>query len=70
MNRRLNFWVPLTEVHGSNSLHVESAAGAADFEAVCCGPGTMYRFRGNECEHFTELNVSGSTRVSFGESGA
>ena len=25
----------------------------------------MYRFRGNACEHYTSLNVSGETRVSF-----
>ena len=61
----LNYWVPLTNAFGSNSLQVESAPGAADFEPITCGAGTMYRFRGNECEHFTELNVSGATRVSF-----
>jgi len=61
----LNFWLPLTEVYGSNSLNVESAAGRGDFEPIACGPGTMFRFRGNACEHFTSLNVSGITRVSF-----
>jgi len=61
----LNFWVPLTEVYGTNSLQVESSAGAGDFEPICAGPGTMYHFRGNSCEHYTSLNVSGATRVSF-----
>ena len=61
----LNFWVPVTEVHGSNSLQVESSSGAGAFEPICCGPGTMYRFRGNACEHYTELNVSDATRVSL-----
>jgi len=32
---------------------------------VSCGVGAAYRFRGNECEHFTCLNVTGRTRVSF-----
>ena len=61
----LNFWVPLTQVHGTNSLFVESLAGRGDFAPVCAGPGVMYRFRGNACEHFTALNLSGRTRVSF-----
>ena len=61
----LNFWVPLTAAFGSNSLQVESRPGAADFEPITCEFGTMFRFRGNACEHFTELNVSGATRVSF-----
>ena len=47
------------------SLQVESSPGAADFAPITAGVGEMYRFRGNACEHFTELNVSGATRVSF-----
>ena len=30
----LNFWVALTSVHGTNTLQVESAPGAGDFEPV------------------------------------
>ena len=58
----INFWVPLTEAHTSNSLLVESHPGAADFSPITCGVGSLYHFRGNACEHFTELNVSDSTR--------
>ena len=36
-----------------------------DFEPITCGYGTMYAFRGNECEHFTEVNLTGLTRVSI-----
>ena len=61
----LNFWVPLTDAYGSNSLYVESSAGVGDFRPIECGNGTLYRFRGNECEHFTELNLTNATRVSF-----
>ena len=61
----INFWVPLTDACGTNSLMVESRAHAADFEPVVARCGEAFRFRGNECEHYTELNVSGSTRVSF-----
>jgi hypothetical protein len=58
------FWVPLTDCYGTNSLQVESAAGAADFQPIDCAYGTAFRFRGNACEHFTLLNVSGRTRTS------
>ncbi len=61
----LNFWVPLTDCYNSNSLLVESRPAAADFEPATGGVGSAYRFRGNQCEHYTELNVSGATRVSF-----
>ena len=61
----LNFWVALTPCHNTNSLYVESSAGAADFEPIAGGVGTAYRFRGNACEHYSELNVSDATRVSF-----
>ena len=61
----INVWVPLTPVSGSNSLMVESSPGAADFAPITCNVGTLYHFRGNSCEHFTDLNVSDTTRVSF-----
>ena len=61
----LNVWVPLTDACESNSLMVESAAGAGDFAPVTCGAGDVYVFHGNSCEHYTELNVSDATRVSL-----
>ena len=61
----LNIWMPLTDCFGTNSLFVESLPGLGDYEPIACGFGTMYQFRGNACEHFTELNVSGQTRVSI-----
>jgi len=44
---------------------VESEPYAGDFEPVTCGYGSVYRFFGNGCEHLTELNVSGATRLSL-----
>ena len=61
----INCWVPLTAVSGTNSLQVESSPGAGDFEPVECRYGELFRFRGNACEHFSCLNVSDATRVSF-----
>ena len=61
----INVWLPFTDTYESNSLQVESRAGAADFEPVACGYGAMYLFRGNECEHYTELNLTSASRVSM-----
>ena len=61
----INVWIPFTDAFESNSLHVESAAGAADFEPIACGYGELYLFRGNECEHYSECNLTGATRVSM-----
>lgn len=61
----LNFWIPLTASYASNSLQVESRPGVGDFEPIDACYGTLFRFRGNACEHYTELNVEGCTRVSF-----
>ena len=60
-----NFWVPLTRVAGSNSLHVESAPGLGDFRPLELSYGECFRFNGNRCRHYTEPNASGATRVSF-----
>ena len=65
MPSEINIWLPLTDAYESNSLQVESSPGAGDFEPITCGYGTLFSFRGNACEHFTEFNVSDATRVSL-----
>jgi hypothetical protein len=61
----VNFWIPLVEVGGSNSLFVESAPGLGDFEAVQLEYGQLLMFDGYSCEHHTVDNESGATRVSI-----
>ena len=61
----LNFWVPLTDAFGSNSLWVESAPMKGDFRPVTLKVGQMLRFWGNQCRHFNQPNATASTRVSF-----
>ena len=61
----INFWLPLTDAFDSNSLYVESSRGSRDYAALECGYGSYARFHGNSCEHFTELNLTGRTRVSL-----
>lgn len=61
----LNFWIPLTRAHSSNTLFVESAPGANDFGPFELGPGEGVRFWGHSCEHYTLPNITDDTRLSF-----
>jgi len=61
----VNWWLPLTTVFGSNTLHTESQPGKGDFLPVELSYGEVFRFYGNMCQHFTLPNTSGRTRVSF-----
>lgn len=61
----INFWLPVTQVWGSNSLHVESAPQSADFHPLEMVPGEMAIFNGSQCLHYTEANTTDSVRVSF-----
>ncbi|CAE8624945.1 unnamed protein product [Polarella glacialis] len=61
----INFWLPLTKVWGSNTLHVESRPGQADFRPLELSYGEFLRFHGGQCEHFTMANDTGATRVSL-----
>ena len=61
----LNFWLPLSAVWGSNTLHTESAPGRADFRPLELGWGRCARFWGNRARHKCVANTSGFTRVSL-----
>ena len=61
----INFWIPLTPVFGSNSLHSESEPGKNDFEPFVAGNGQCIRFWGNQCQHYTLPNDTDVTRVSI-----
>jgi len=61
----INWWLPVTDVSGSNTLHIESEPGKGDFAPVEISYGQVLRFYGNLCQHFAVPNVSGRCRVSF-----
>lgn len=61
----VNWWLPVTEVFGSNTLHTESEPGKGDFSPVELKYGQVLRFYGNLCQHFAVPNISGKSRVSF-----
>jgi len=61
----VNWWLPLTSVFGTNTLHTESEPGKGDFSPVEIGYGQVLRFYGNMCQHYALPNISGQSRVSF-----
>ena len=62
---RLNVWVPLTKVWGSNSLWLESEAGAKDFQPLTMCPGQALVFDGVNRGHGSKINTTKASRISF-----
>lgn len=61
----INFYVPLTSIRGSNSLVLESVPGLEDWNDICADYGSVVRFYGALCAHFTPENTTNQTRVSL-----
>jgi len=61
----VNWWLPVTPVFGSNTLHTESQPGKGDFSPVQLQYGQVLRFYGNLCQHYAVPNTTGVCRVSF-----
>merc|ERR1712014_437767 len=61
----INFWLPLTQVWGNNTLQLESAPDQGDFHPLELGYGEFVRFNGAYCRHHTLPNATDSTRVSL-----
>lgn len=67
----INFWVPLTNTHNTNSLYAETKPNGKDFKPFNCnvnlkeGQGEAMKFWGNQCTHYTVANVEQATRISF-----
>ena len=61
----INYYVPLTRLYDSNSLHVESEIGKEDWHTLKYGVGEIYRFHGAMCMHFTTENRTDITRLSL-----
>ena len=77
---QINFWLPLAPAHGNNTLWLEPPSSADDAEDVGAGRqhlqspdawplegsfGTLHRFHGHACFHFTKPNDTPTTRVSL-----
>lgn len=62
----LNFWVPMTEAWGSNTVWVETALGHGDCAPLPrLGPGQFLTFDAVQWRHGNVPNETGFTRVSF-----
>jgi hypothetical protein len=62
----LNIVLPLTASGGASALHVESAPGAEDFHVLnAAGEGSLTRFFGARCLHWTSENTTAKTRASL-----
>ena len=61
----INFYLPLTTIYGTNSLVLESIPGLENWHTVDAGYGTIKRFYGALCSHFTPENTTDHTRVSL-----
>ena len=60
-----NFLLPVTSMHRSQRLFIESEPGLGDFSGVDLDYGDLFYFNGNKCIHFNEKNVEGSLRISL-----
>lgn len=65
----VNFYVPLTDIFGTNELYMESERGRKDFRGIFEGGGGRYgvvkHFAGALCVHWTTENKTEATRVSL-----
>jgi len=62
----INFWIPLTKVFENNGIWLESEPGKGDFHPIGnLNYGNIFRFYGNKCRHYNNINDTGSTRISF-----
>lgn len=61
----INFYVNLTKIFGTNSLVLESIPGKEDWHTIEADYGSVKRFYGAQCSHFTTGNSTDATRVSL-----
>jgi hypothetical protein len=60
-----NFVLTITGQSGTNSFYVETAPGKGDFVPVELQYGDLFRFYGNRCRHYNQVNQTGDTRISL-----
>ena len=61
----INFWLPLVDVWGNNSVWVESEEDKADYHPARLSYGEYLRFDGANLMHGNRINDTSQTRVSF-----
>jgi hypothetical protein len=64
-HEELNFLVPCTDMYGTKSLYVESESSKKDFQPQNVKYGEILHFNHTGCTHGNEINLEGTTHVSF-----
>ncbi len=62
---QINFVVPLTDSNMASALYLESHPRAEDWHPLNLVPGSVKRFWGSCCLHFTSENTTDASRVSL-----
>jgi len=63
--QELNWWLPVTNTFGTNSIWIESKRGKRDYHPERVNYGEVLLFSGADLMHCNKTNDSGITRVSF-----
>jgi hypothetical protein len=61
----VNFWLPVTNARGSNSVWLESAPDNGDYQPMTVDYGKVLIFDGVNLRHGNRTNETDRTRVSF-----
>lgn len=61
----INFWLPLTNVWGTNTIWIETEPDKGDYRSYDLFPGQCLVFQGGLLTHGNQVNDTDSTRISF-----
>ena len=61
----VNFWIPVTDAWGTNTIWCESEEDLGDYEPIEVKHGQVLKFNGATLSHGNKINDTGATRVSF-----
>ena len=62
---KVNVWIPLTEVYGTNSLWLEAKEGSEKYLPVSMSYGQALIFDGVNMVHGSKINKTFASRISF-----
>ena len=63
--KEINYFLPLTDSFGNNSIWLESEEDLGDFTPIKSYYGQLIEFNGANCRHGNKINDTEITRVSF-----
>ena len=61
----VNFFLPVTDCWGTNTIWIESRDGKADYSPISLKYGQIFVFNGGMLTHGNKVNKTGNSRVSF-----